>query len=61
MKIKLTKEMVVKFLPLIMRFDKRLQCHTFRKVDGKWKHVDKTCPLCWANEMLELSTDKDLQ
>lgn len=50
------KEFIIQMLPVVMSLDIRLQVHSYKEVDGIWTHVDKSCPLCCSNYILELST-----
>lgn len=58
----MNKREAIANLILAMNLDIRLQVHTYSEVDTDiWEHIDKTCPLCCAMYILELSTVEDLQ
>lgn len=48
---------LLRMLPLVIKFDIRLQYHSFTEKDGVFEHIERFCPLCAANYLLELSTD----
>ena len=48
------KDFIIQMLPLVMRYDKRLWFHTLKEVETDiWEHVDKYCPLCAAEYIIE--------
>lgn len=53
------RDFIIKMMPMVIRFDKRLQVHTFSEVDGVWQHVCKRCAMCQAYKIAKekLSTE----